>query len=185
MLDRDYINPEIFYWRGSERFVRPHYVKFLCQHGLIANPLDGGLVLGPSHDDGGIQILCKRNNEYVWKGEMEGYEFIINPFATERHHKKINTLNFASIGYSPFFEPYDVPKSVRVIDCQPVTINSKSFTKWIGFSDYSQWIVNKAATQHHLKWFDEINKKGEQKDNCVTAFWHTLSSNLSKFYSRK
>ena len=82
MTTPDFDSPDIFFWRGAERFVFPEFVAFLFKNNLLVNPIEGGLVLGPSHDEGGIQMIRKHDNEYVWVGEMKGYEYLINPCVT-------------------------------------------------------------------------------------------------------
>ena len=41
---------------------------------------EGGLVLGRSHDEGGIYFLVRYGNQYLLDGEMEGHESCFNKF---------------------------------------------------------------------------------------------------------
>lgn len=42
----------------------------------------GGLVMGNSHDDGGMYFWVKSGDFYVLEGELEGFKFILNFGAT-------------------------------------------------------------------------------------------------------
>ena len=48
----------------------------------------GGLIIGRSHDEGGIYFWVKKDGYYVLEGEVEGYEYIMN-FGATNHYSKI------------------------------------------------------------------------------------------------
>lgn len=172
--DADFMNPNIFYWRGVDRFVFPEHIHYMERQNLVADPQNGGLVLGPSHDDGGIQIFCKHGDEYKWIGEMEGYEYLVSTYSTHKYHEKIKAVNDSQLGYHPFFEPYEVPYRIATIDCNPVKVGGESVTKWIDFSGLDLWIVNKIVTQKHLHWLNEINQEKQDRNT-----WSKIKSWLS------
>ncbi len=54
----------------------------MYKDGTAITDNEGGLVLGPSHDDRGVWFLVRNTDNYLLKGEVEGYEYIFNPGAT-------------------------------------------------------------------------------------------------------
>jgi hypothetical protein len=177
--------PGIFYWRGSERFVFPEFVSFLYKNDLLVNPIEGGLVLGPSHDDNGIQMIRKQGDEYLWIAEMEGYEYLVNPFATDRHHGRLEKINSSVYPSIFLFEEYPVQAGITTIDCRPVLVDGLSHTKWIGLTKYSQWIVNKAATQGNLLELNRLNLgRHELHKKAKSNFFIKLCNNLFSRYSK-
>lgn len=57
---------------------------------------DGGLVSGPSHEQGGVPFTVQGRGGY----EMEGGEYVVNKRATSRHLDLLNKINSSS-GISP------------------------------------------------------------------------------------
>ena len=53
------------------------------QTGKAIDATMGGLILGRSHDEGGIYFWVKENDYYILEGEVEGYEYILNFGATK------------------------------------------------------------------------------------------------------
>lgn len=54
----------------------------------------GCVVLGNSHDEGGIHLLQPQlNNELKYGGEMEGFEYVSKPFAIEGIENEFKRVN--------------------------------------------------------------------------------------------
>ncbi|GAB4043015.1 hypothetical protein [Spirosoma litoris] len=159
MTDPDYNNPDIFYWRGSKRYIYSEYIQYLVKNKLIVYPLEGGLVLGPSHDEGGIQIIGIEDREFVWLGEMEGLEYLFNAVCSSTVNEKLRAINSDQPGHHFFFEEYKAPSDITVIDCRAILVNGQYISKWIGFGGYSQWIINKTSTKANLRLLHELNLK--------------------------
>ena len=53
-------------------------IKRLHEQNLIIDAKDGGLLLGPSHKEGGILFLFEYQDCFRVFGEVEGYEYIVN-----------------------------------------------------------------------------------------------------------
>ncbi|MCX6218377.1 hypothetical protein [Spirosoma sp.] len=185
----DNIAPDIFYWREGKRIVRSEFMHFLFHHKLIVNAAEGGLVLGPSHDDGGIQLIAQLDNEYIWRGEMEGYEYLVNPIGTDKYHQELTNINTSNPPNIFLFEEYEVPKNISILDCRPITIDGMEFTKWIGLTNYNHWIVNKTATQSHLLIINNINVTSwnepptSEQDICK-SWWQRLVRKISVYLKK-
>jgi len=62
---------------------------------IVFNGEKGGLVLGNSHDDGGIHLLQLdiEKNIIKYAGEMEGFEYLSSPLKSELHSNDLVRIN--------------------------------------------------------------------------------------------
>jgi len=66
----------------------------LYKEDAIVDARKGGLLLGPSHDDGGIYFLFEYRDGFRLYGEVEGFEYIMNrDSATKCKELQINNHN--------------------------------------------------------------------------------------------
>lgn len=120
--------------------------------GLAIRADDGGLILGPSHNDGGIKFLVKTEDKYLLEGELEGYEYILNLGATFDCGDFFTILN-NHIEHSILgFQDYEPTLHIRNLDCRGILK-----PKYLVFEQGGFGIVNKFSTQGYLTSLDQIN----------------------------
>ncbi len=111
----------------------------------------GGLVLGKSHDDGGIYFWVKRGEYYVLEGELEGLEFILNlgandyfKNAIERFHQpKLHELDYSN---------YEPDNKIKVLDTRKLNYPNYLLFETGGFA-----IINKFSTKGYLNTLNQMN----------------------------
>lgn len=122
--------------------------------GALIDARQGGLIIGPSHDQGGVYFLFEYVDGFRLFGEVEGYEYIINKHSAEKYRQLLGILNKQK---GDFYE-YPINESIMVIDAQTPNQNFYN-SKFIildvrgGFA-----IINKYATKTHLEELDFINR---------------------------
>jgi hypothetical protein len=131
---------------------------------LTVDGNEGGLVLGNSHENGGIFMLARYSDGYRIIGEMEGYEYLVNTGATKHFNNRLLTINNSDrdklFGFSAdLFTP-----SSTVLDCSTDNASFKSkFILLDGRGGMS--IVNKHSTLLYLSELEEMNDSVKWK-------WH-------------
>lgn len=114
----------------------------------------GGLIIGRSHDDGGIwfAITSDTGVDVIFQ-ELEGYEYIINGQSTASNITIIESIN----KYKELeFQAYTPPNNVTVIDVREFEQSNKQVLLIL---TNDQFIVNKYATKKHLAELEELNAK--------------------------
>ncbi|GAB3997721.1 hypothetical protein GCM10028807_43470 [Spirosoma daeguense] len=155
--------PPIFYERGNQRFVNLEFVKFLADNDLILESPRGGLLLGPSHEEGGIQVIAFANKECFWIDQYQGWEYLMNPFATQSNQEELQQINTSSPQNGLSFEPYEVSANITTLDCRPVMIHGFPFAKWLLVGGVEQQLITREATKQHLDHLNSINESTWQK----------------------
>lgn len=124
----------------------------LNELGLIIDGAEGGLVLGNSHQKGGVHMIRQKTEtifEYV--GEMEGWEYLTN-FKTA-HKYEFSEINERTKPISKYIRTtFKIPEGCKVID------TTKKEIAFILVSKYTQFIVNRFATKKHIKEIIELDK---------------------------
>jgi hypothetical protein len=113
---------------------------------------NGGLIIGNFHNQGGVHILRPFENEFCYLGEMEGYEYLINPTSTKIFGKQITELNYTTQrdkASEP--KPFNVPVHIKKIDLSKLNFHI------IVIPDGDHFIVNRAATEKYLERLDNMN----------------------------
>ena len=141
-----------------------HFYKELLSEEFIQNLIKkeefidarrGGLVLGNSHDNGGVIFLYQFPEGFRVFGELEGYEYVLPREITQKNQKLIRKINNHERDFDDRFEEYQIPNNIITIDAR----KNESQSKYIlcdsrgGFS-----IINKHSTKIHLKKLDELNR---------------------------
>ena len=130
----------------------------------LISGIRGGLVLGRSHLQGGIQIFNEYGQAIYPTGglirtrqcEMQGGEYVLNPFATTKHIKRINEINDSV--KDKFLTPIFIKTSAKhIIDCRKIP-NVLFYVETSG-----QFIINRQATINHLEELDFINDFGQDE----------------------
>ena len=113
----------------------------------------GGLVIGRSHDEGGIYIWVLRDTHYVLEAEVEGYEYILNLGATHYFKDMSHTFHRYYEHKKMGFVPYDPSLNIMTLD----TRNSME-PKYLLFDTGGFSVVNKYSTRGYLQTLDIMNR---------------------------
>lgn len=120
--------------------------------GLAIDATMGGLIIGRSHDEGGIYFWVKENDHYVLDGEVEGFEYILN-FGATNYYSKITDRFHQHGEHKHDFVAYNPPSHIKILDTiHPIEPRFLLFDCG-GFS-----IINKYSTKGYLDTIDEMNK---------------------------
>ncbi len=151
---------QFFYEHDNKQFLELWFIQELLKYKLIVEAPRGGLVIGPSHDEGGIVMFKASNefeNEFEVVAEIEGWEFLANPFATAQYMEEFVNINQEMDGTLPF-TPYEIPEDILILDAMPVMVAGVKVKKWILLGPKGQYVVNRHSTQKHLTWLHETNE---------------------------
>lgn len=122
------------------------------QNGQALDANMGGLILGRSHDDGGIYFWVKKDDYYSLEGEVEGYEYILNFGATNFFKESSKRLHQYE-DHKGHFEEYCPDSHIKILDTKHETE-----PKFLLFDDNSFSIINKYSTKGYLNTIDQMNK---------------------------
>jgi hypothetical protein len=126
----------------------------LVKDGQVSDGTTGGLVIGKFHYEGGVHMLQPSGDKFKYAGEMEGYEYLVNEFATEKHIDRLSVLNEQTkIDHSIQPKPFFVPDNIKVIDVRHTGIEILLIS-WRG-----HFIANRAASETNLILLDSINSE--------------------------
>lgn len=131
----------------------PEEINRMINAGLAIRADDGGLVLGPSHNDGGIKFLVKMGDKYLLEGELEGYEYILNLGATFDSGDFFSILNNHAEHSTLNFEEYEPALDIMILDCRDIPK-----PKYLVFEQGGFGIVNKFSTKGYLASLNQINR---------------------------
>ena len=135
-------------------FLTGDEVTSLVKEGHVADGTTGGLVIGKFHCDGGVHMLQASGEKFKYVGEMEGFEYIVNEFATKKYMDRLSVINEKTkadhtIQPKAFF----IPDNIKVIDARRPGIEILIIS-WGG-----HFIINRAASETHLGLLDSINSE--------------------------
>lgn len=121
--------------------------------GWAINGTKGGIILGPSHDDGGIKMWQRttEGNGYRLKGEVEGYEYILNPGASHCFDNIFSSINKYGEHKHDNWEDYEIPENITFMDTRRA-VEPKFILLDATFS-----IVNKFSTKCYLQTIEQMN----------------------------
>ena len=129
--------------------------EFTSQN-LTIDGTKGGLLLGPSHKDGGITLLLKYKDGYRTVAELEGLEYVLNPIATIKNLselKKINEYDFDNKILS-----LSVPQDLALTKLDCFTQNKKFKSKFLlADARGGQFVINKYSTHLNLQQLEYLN----------------------------
>lgn len=121
-----------------------------AKYALVA--INGGLVIGNFHTEGGIHVLMPFNEGFRYVLEMEGYEFLMNPKARNKYFNEIDAINTnANHDKLGMPKPFHVPRHIRKIDLSEL----KFQILIVPHADH--FIVNRTATEKNLELLNEMN----------------------------
>lgn len=140
-----------------EKFFSVEDVKSLFADGYAVDGTNGGLVLGPSHEDGGIYMLQFIGYGYHLVGEMEGYEYFLNPGASAYFFSSFRHFNDYEKDKTEHFNEYPVPGDITIIDAR-LSKNSIYKSKFLVFENRFEFgICNKFSTRRNLSEINGLN----------------------------
>ena len=150
----------------------------LIENNQAINATFGGLVMGDSHDDGGIYFWIKKGNSYVLEGELEGFEFILNFGATNYFQKATERFHQPDL-HKPDFSEYTPDQEIKLIDTR-----SLKYLKYLIFESGGFSIINKYSTKGYLKTLDRLNKATsfEKVDEKTAKLVHHLNEDIEIYY---
>jgi len=125
----------------------------LLQCKMIIDARKGGLVIGRTHDDGGIEMIAKidKENKYQYCSCLEGGEYILRHEAYWKYKQRIDEINSYK-HYGDKVDLYDICK------CNIIITKNEPFDKYLLIDSRGQFIINKRATSKFLYEIDCINK---------------------------
>lgn len=136
-------------------------LKPIAEGNAIVDGTLGGLILGNSHSDGGIKVICQYKKEELYEviAEFEGWEYILNPLATTKEMEYLKKINSEYMNTKEEFIEYEIPNGIEIIDTKPIFENMKETNKLILLNEWSQFIINKHSTKKYLGELNYLNKK--------------------------
>ena len=136
-------------------------LKPIAEGNGIVDGTFGGLILGNTHSEGGIKVIRQYKKEELYEiiAEFEGWEYIINPLATNKETEYLTKLNSEFVDTKEKFIEYEIPNGIEIIDTKPIFENIKETNKLILLDEWSQFIINKHSTKKYLIELDNLNKK--------------------------
>mgnify|MGYP001811217322 CR=1 FL=1 len=158
------MDPKITYTRDGQTYLTPEHFRYLIEKDLIIDCSEGGLVLGPSLDEGGIQLINPtRNAEILLSGKMEGWTFLYNAFVSIDYKEAIKTIceSPKNIYDIPEAE-YEIPKTIKVIRATPKLIGDDFVTPYLYFSTNFIGTVSKGYSISDLKLLNDMNREAWQ-----------------------
>ncbi|NPD47326.1 MULTISPECIES: hypothetical protein [unclassified Lentimicrobium] len=160
----------IFKELSHNSVIEPEVLSFLLKNDLIVDGASGGIVLGDSHDEGGIFVIhLTEEGECKLTYELEGFEFLMNPFGTEEYLRELLNINKESKNKLIEFENYEIPNEVAVVDARTKNINGVDYKKVLILSKNPQMVLNKHSTLKYLKRLNEINYNSWPKNETLNT----------------
>jgi hypothetical protein len=132
--------------------------------GLTVNGTKGGLLLGQSHENGGIPVLIKIAEGYKYYAEFEGDEYLINTQCYNTHADRLKLLNQPhSDKYFDFYKSLDLA-NITTINCKSDSYLTKS--KFLLLDSNSKYfVVNKYSTLRHSDLLERLNSEQLKEEN--------------------
>jgi hypothetical protein len=149
--NRAHVLPRPFAFRLGYR-----QIMELLSRGMLLDGRGGGLVLGPSHEEGNIFLLSERwAGSYEILGAMEGGEYLLSHKAYLLFKDRMNEINNRKY-------PTTVPEKISFTDMTRI-INAFGRTtgKVIFIDRRGQFIVNKSATSRCLSELVQLSSRAE------------------------
>lgn len=147
-----------FNYETKQNYCNSTMMNHLKNSGRVLEVKDDGLILGNSHNDGGIQCFMRTDNEtcFCHFGEIEGWEFVLSINEHQKILSKINSTcwmekNLRTYLNIDMFKEYDIPNNINTI-----RINGKE--QILLFNTDLYYIINKFSTKKYLHQLNEMNK---------------------------
>ena len=139
--------------------------KQLIQKGRIVDGRNGGLILGSSHEQGGIFLYQFNEDHFIMDAEIEGNEYYVNRYAFDEQESRVRQINE--------YYPTALPKPQQISSqTEPMNINADGFRKAIFVS--AGMVVNARATQKYIAELDTMNRKYQKRWLTVDELFNPL-----------
>lgn len=151
---------ELYHIRNGKKIVKQEILDLYLKNNLIVDGAKGGLICGRSHKEGGIYVIhLNSDQDCELTFEIEGFEYLVNPFGSESNLTLLTSINKKHSGEIHTFKKYEIPPNIQILDLTMKMIDGKEFQPIILFSKGPQQVVNKLSTQKYLQEIDQINKR--------------------------
>lgn len=164
--------PNLYY----RQFFNRYDVDEMLRRGWAVEGQGGGLLLGNSHNEGGIPVLVEYEDGYRLMAEFEGYEYWVSDSATYQFSPQLININCydRDITNECYFE--NLASLESVIDCR-LNVSSPYKSKFLLHKAGSvQFIVNKYSTKKYIQLLDFMNKSVKFKAVGELLSWGKYSS---------
>lgn len=154
-----------------------NFIKNLVLNNEFIDARFGGLILGNSHIDGGINFVFETPEGYRLMGEIEGDEYILSNQATIDNQNRLMEINNRERDFNEKIIDSSLDKSIRIIDARINFRRSKYILLQPNIS-----IINKYSTQKFIEELNLINNQSFIKtpiEKHLCKFGKTLFENLS------
>lgn len=131
----------------TKNIITKEHFDYLSENGMIVDGTDGGLVLGLSHDEGGIYMIMECDEGHRIIANMEGGEYLLSCNAYEKHKDRIISIN--SERPEQYFIDIDILRKTPIIQVNSI--------QYLLLDRKGQFIVNKDATCHYLEELNQLN----------------------------
>lgn len=122
----------------------------LIKKGHIIDGRKGGLILGQSHEAGGIYVYQFNEDHFIWDAEIEGNEYYVNRYSFESNEVKVREINE--------YYPQEVPKPININYSHNVRIiDARGFRKALFLA--GGMVVNADASEKYLHDLERINQQ--------------------------
>jgi hypothetical protein len=148
-----------YYIASDKKLIEKHPIDIIndlhARNAIVIDARKGGLIIGASHEDGGIIMLreayCGDRRVLFPVGEMQGGEFLVNPGATEKYNGRLLEIN----SFNEYFDAKDIalPGDYRVSTFKI----EKGYA--ILISNFAQMVINRNATLCYLHELNELNRQ--------------------------
>jgi len=133
-------------------------IDIFFKEDAIIDAKQGGILLGPSHDEGGICFLQECHGGFKVYGEVEGYEFIINRRSNESNCTKLELINNIDRDFFDDFKPYTFSKAILTINAASPDPDKYKCKYIILDFKGGESVINKYSTKKYLEEINKINK---------------------------
>lgn len=142
-----------------KQFFTNKFIDDLIEKNLAIDGTNGGLLLGPSHDHGGIKVIERYSYGYILVAEYEGFEYMFNPGASDLYDHYYELYNDYEGDKTEFFEEYVPNDKIRVIDTS-LKNNKILSSKLLILDARGRYILfNKHSSKIHLETLNDANLK--------------------------
>lgn len=96
------------------------YMQAVADRGDFIDAQKGGLLLGNSHDFGGVYMVYSCPNGFMVMGEVEGWEYFLNREISIKYRERLSFINDYYRDKLDFFEEYTPPDKTNLIDARSI-----------------------------------------------------------------
>lgn len=129
--------------------ISKEHFEYLSENGLIVDGTNGGLVLGLSHDEGGIYMIMECDEGHKIIANMEGGEYLLSSNSYAKYKDRIISIN--SERPEEYFIDIDVLRKTPILQLNSI--------QYLLLDRRGQYIVNKDATCHYLEELNQLNSE--------------------------